>query len=66
MDVNGETLHGWVPGGFQWVSSCSIIYRPIDLSTYPPTDGPTTQDVKILAEMRGKKLRSIFDKYDIP
>ena len=29
--------------------------------TYHPTDGPTTQDVKNLAEMHEKKLRSIFD-----
>ena len=29
--------------------------------TYRPTNGTTTQDVKNLAEMHKKKLRSIFD-----
>ena len=28
--------------------------------TYHPTDGPNTQDVKNLAEMHEKKLRSVF------
>ena len=38
----------------------------VNVEILPPTNGPTTQDVKILAEMHGKKLRSIFDKYGIP
>ena len=67
--VNGETEYQprTCTAGFQ-ASFSGFTATPsfTDLSTYPPTDGPTTQDVKNLSEILGKKLRSIFDKYVIP
>ena len=67
--VNGETEYQprTCTAGFQAAfSGFPAAPSFTDLSTYPPTDGPTTQDVKNLAEMHRKKLRSIFYKYGIP